>query len=312
MGDLQNIVAQHVAHTSQGGHADNHTHTGAGNAKGHRLLAAVDKGHGDLLEGQASLLLQRRNHQYQNDAHQCGKGDRVLPDNHVDHSQEGNSQVSTALHSRLHTGELILRHTQQAQLFATQIHRDEHAEIVQQSRDQARYHDIRIRNTDVLCHNKAGSAHNRRHQLATSRSAGLNSASKLRGIAAVFHQRNGEGTGTHYVGGGSAGNGTKCSRGHNSHLSRAAGGTTGQAQGYITDKVAHAAFLEQRTEEYKQRNISGCGAKRTAKNTLRNHEHMIRHTGQATSFGLEHARHIVAKVSINQEHQCHQRQRGAD
>lgn len=156
--DIQNVVAQDVAHAGQGGHADDHAHAGAGDAEGDGFLAAVHEGGGNLLPGHAGFLFQRGDDQHQNDAHQGGKGDGVLADDEIDHRGKGNQQMPPALHSRPDAGQLLLGHAVEPQLLAAQVHGDENAHVIQKARHQARQHDFRVRDADVLGHDEAGGA----------------------------------------------------------------------------------------------------------------------------------------------------------
>lgn len=135
---------------------------------------------------------------------------------------------------------------------------------------------------------------------------------KLRGIAALFHQGNGKGAGAHHVGRGGAGDGTERGAGDDSHFGRAAGGASCQAQGDVLNEVAHAASLQQGAEKDEQRHVCSGSAQRTSEDALGDHEHVVGHAGQPPGLGLEHARHEITKIGVDQENDGNQGQRGAD
>lgn len=149
-------------------------------------------------------------------------------------------------------------------------------------------------------------------QLPAGGGAGLYGAGKLRGIAALFHQGNGKGAGAHHVGRGGAGDGTERGAGDDSHFGRAAGGASCQAQGDVLNEVAHAASLQQGAEKDEQRHVCSGSAQRTSEDALGDHEHVVGHAGQPPGLGLEHARHEITKIGVDQENDGNQGQRGAD
>ena len=220
--------------------------------------------------------------------------------------------MAPALHGGPDTGQLLLGHAVESQFLAPQMHGDENAHVIQEARHQTCEHNFRVRNADVLSHDKAGGAHDGGNQLSAGGGAGFHSTGKLWGITALFHQGNGKGAGAHHVGGGSAGDGAERGTGDNGHLGRAAGGASRQAQGDILNEITHAASLQQRAEEDEQRHVCSGSAQGASKDALGNHEHVIGHAGKTAGLGLEHARHDIAEVGIDQENEGNQGQRGTD
>ena len=127
-----------------------------------------------------------------------------------------------ALYCLGEAGKFALAQPQEAQFARTEIHLQKNANVVKKRRDDAGHDDTGVGNTGKLGHDENGRPHDRRHDAAACRSGHFHARSQRRRIAQTLHDRNGDRTGRHHVGGGAAGDHAEKSRRANGDLGRPA------------------------------------------------------------------------------------------
>ena len=125
-------------------------------------------------------------------------GDRVI------HSRKGHSgsrQAQRPTDRAFAPGRLALAHQRlQVVLQRLQMHDVEQRHIGNDGRQGRMFDDFRVRDADILDHQKGRRPHHWRHDLAIDRRCSFNGTGLHTRVAGAFHQRNGEDAARHHVG----------------------------------------------------------------------------------------------------------------
>ena len=243
-----NAVDEHVGKASHGDGARNDSGNATGGGYCDGTLTTSSKGLQQALGGGTVVLIEAGYHDSGNDGNGGGILDAPGVGAHqIDEKHQRQQQVNL-LQQRGEPGQLILAQTPQAHLLGFQMDGDEHARKIQHRRQNGFHGDLAVGQVHVVRHQEGGGTHNGRHDLSAGGSGGFRRGSKLRLVAGLFHQRDGDGAGADSVGNGGAGNHALHGADHHRHLGGAAGHPAHGGIGNVNEEIRNARALQERAE----------------------------------------------------------------
>ena len=173
--------------------------------------------------------------------------------------------------------QLVTRSTLQAKLFSFVVNAQPYADVVQHSRNNGSFNNLKVRHAHKFSHQKGCSTHNRRHQLTACRSSSFNSACKSRTVTQLFHHRNGKGTSAGDVTNGAAGYCTHEAGGKNGNLCRTACCPACDGVGNVNEEFTQTCSFQVSTKKNKQVDEGGGYTHRCTKNTFSSKIQVVKH-----------------------------------